>query len=196
MTAASTNANACAGPSDHLDDPGPFDEAGLFDENEEFGDKYDDDLGEPVETIDELGRRHVRRAAPYGTEQIIENEAPRTTGLPDKLERWRQRTATGTVLTAFAFGLQQVFEPERKEPAIIMQTSGDPPKDLPVQAQLEQLGPRQSSVTVRPWLLGNNEQARDAADGAPDLAAPEELAGPGADDVASRAITGDEAGTQ
>jgi hypothetical protein len=122
--------------------------------------------GELVETVDEFGRRHVRRAAPEGTEQIRENEAPRHSGLPDSIERWRQRSATGAVLTAFAFGLQNVFEPERKEPAIVMQTSGDPPKDLPVEAQLEQLGPRQSTVTVRPWLLGDGEQAEQPQDAA------------------------------
>jgi hypothetical protein len=130
------------------------------DEEEEEGE------GEFVETVDEFGRRHVRRAAPEGTEQIRENEATRRTGLPDSIERWRQRSATGAVLTAFAFGLQNVFEPERKEPAIIMQTSGDPPKDLPVEAQLEQLGPRQSTVTVRPWLLGDGDQASKAGDDA------------------------------
>jgi hypothetical protein len=69
------------------------------------------------------------------------------------VERWRQRSATGAVLTAFAFGLQQALETEKKEPAIIMVTSGEPPTDLPVEAQLEQLGPRQSSVKVRTWLL-------------------------------------------
>ena len=117
---------------------------------------FDDDgfeEGEPEETIDELGRRHVRRAAPEGTEELLEYEAPRRTGLPDSVERWRQRSATGAVLTAFAFGLQQALETEKKEPAIIMVTSGEPPTDLPVEAQLEQLGPRQSTVTVRSWLL-------------------------------------------
>ena len=129
----------------------------------------DDELGEASEGVDELGRRHVRRAAPEGTEQILENEAPRRSGLPDSIERWRQRSATGAVLTAFAFGLQSVFEPERKEPAIVMQTSGDPPKDLPVEAQLEQLGPRQSTVSVRPWLLPGGERGTaDAADEATD----------------------------
>jgi hypothetical protein len=155
-------------------------------------DSYVEDLefdgvedGDPVETVDELGRRHVRRAAPEGTEQILENEAPRETGLPDNFERWRQRSATGAVLTAFAFGLQQVFEPERKQPAIIMQTSGDPPKDLPVEAQLEQLGPRQSSVTVRSWLLANGDPADETADVADDQA------------VAPNQATGeDEAGAQ
>jgi hypothetical protein len=114
---------------------------------------FDDEDGEAEEYVDDLGRRHVRRAAPEGTEELLENEAPRRTGLPDSVERWRQRSATGAVLTAFAFGLQQALETEKKEPAIIMVTSGDPPKDLPVEAQLEQLGPRQSSVKVRTWLL-------------------------------------------
>ncbi len=114
---------------------------------------YDDEAG-PTETVDEQGRRHVRRAAPEGTDELLEKEAPRHTGLPDGAERWRMRSATGTVLTAFAMGLQQVFEPERNQPAIVMETSGEPPEDLPVEAELAQLGPRQSSITVRSWLLG------------------------------------------
>jgi hypothetical protein len=121
---------------------------------DEFFDNEGFDDGEAEEHVDELGRRHVRRAAPEGTEELLENEAPRRTGLPDSVERWRQRSATGAVLTAFAFGLQQALETGKKEPAIIMVTSGEPPTDLPVEAQLEQLGPRQSTVKVRSWLLG------------------------------------------
>jgi hypothetical protein len=125
-------------------------------------DSFEDD--EAGEYVDELGRRHVRRAAPEGTEELLENEAPRRTGLPDSVERWRQRSATGAVLTAFAFGLQQALETEKKEPSIIMVTSGEPPTDLPVEARLEQLGPRQSSVKVRTWLLPGaaNDQGEEA----------------------------------
>ncbi len=119
----------------------------------EAEDEQDEAAGR-AEVIDEQGRRRVRLAAPEGTEELLEKEQPRRTGLPDWAERWRTRSATGTVLTAVAFGLQQVFETERKEPAIVMETSGEPPTDLPVEAQLEQLGPRQSTVKVRPWLLG------------------------------------------
>ncbi len=125
---------------------------------------YLEDDDEVDEYVDELGRRHVRRAAPAGTDEMLENEAPRVTGLPDRVEKWRRNSATGAVFTAFAFGLQQVFEPERKEAAIVMQTTGDPPKDLPVEAQLEQLGPRQSSVTVRRWLLGGEGQDKHTSD--------------------------------
>lgn len=156
-----SDALASDGDEGALDDSDElaFDEEGDVFEDEDF--ETDED-GEPVGTIDELGRRHVRRAAPAGTEELLEHEAPRHTGLPDGVERWRQRSATGAVLTAFAFGLQQAFEPEKKEPAIIMVTSGEPPTDLPVEAQLEQLGPRQSTVKVRSWLLaGATDQAQE-----------------------------------
>ncbi|HET9060582.1 MAG TPA: hypothetical protein VFN61_11725 [Acidimicrobiales bacterium] len=138
----------------------------------------DDELldGEPVETVDEQGRRHIRMAAPAGTDEIRESEAPRRTGLPDRAERWRATSAVGGVMTAFALGLQQAFEPDRNQPAIIMETSGDPPTDLPVEATLAQLGPRQSSVTVRPWLIGRKPvpgapvapQTEQLPDGSPD----------------------------
>lgn len=75
------------------------------------------------------------------------------TALPTKVEAWRRRSATGAILTGFALGLQQVFEPKRDEPAVIMETSGDPPRDLPVEADFEYGRPRQSVVNVRPWLL-------------------------------------------
>jgi hypothetical protein len=77
-------------------------------------------------------------------------------GQPDSSGRWRARSATGTVLTVFALGLQQVFEPDREQATIIVQTSGEPPKDLPAHAQLRQLGPRQSTVAIRPWLFNEN----------------------------------------
>ncbi len=133
-------------------------------------DEYED--GEPTETVDEQGRRHVRRAAPEGTDELLEKAAPRHTGLPDSAERWRVRSATGTVLTAFAMGLQQVFEPERNQPAIVMETSGEPPEDLPVEAELAQLGPRQSSITVRSWLLGKPAKQVPMAPQATDDSAP------------------------
>lgn len=170
------NASAPAGTDDELADEGPEDEYG-------YEDEFDDEEGEPIETIDEQGRRHIRRAAPEGTEQLLENEAPRRTGLSDRAERWRVRSATGTVLTAFAFGLQQAFEPNRNEPAIIMETSGDPPRDLPVEAELEQLGPRRSSVTIRPYLLGNPTPGKTpppaAAEAEDDKTGPDGSGGPG-----------------
>jgi hypothetical protein len=161
-----------AEPSAWTTDEASFTQEVEFFEADE--DLYDEEAAGRVETVDEQGRRHVRLAAPEGTEEMLEKEAPRHTGLPDWAERWRVRSATGSVLTAVAFGLQQVFETERKEPAIVMETSGEPPSELPVEAQLEQLGPRQSSVTVRPWLLGNGRE-EERADDHPSS---EETAGP------------------
>lgn len=77
----------------------------------------------------------------------------RTTGLPPKLEAWRRRSAAGAILTGFALGLQEALETKRQEPSIMIQTSGDPPKDLPVEADFEYGRPRQSVVQIRPWLL-------------------------------------------
>lgn len=158
---AAPEAEAGAGTGPSLSSSAAGDEGALVADDEGF-EIYDEELDEDEdgrpETMDERGRRHVRLAAPEGTEEVLEKEAARRTSLPDWAERWRSRSATGSVLTAVAFGLKEVFEPERKEPAIVMETSGEPPKELPVEANLEQLGPRQSSVTVRPWLLGAGEE--------------------------------------
>jgi hypothetical protein len=93
-----------------------------------------------------------------------------SSALPQKVEAWRKRSATGAILTGFALGLQQVFEKEKDEPAIVMQTSGDPPSDLPVEADVEHGRPRQSVVNIRPWLLGGASERDDpsqAADAGP-----------------------------
>jgi hypothetical protein len=87
---------------------------------------------------------------------------------PSKVETWRKRSAAGAVMTGIAMGLQQVFEKEREEPAIIMTTSGDPPRDLPVEAEVEHGRPRRSVVNIRPWLLDR----RPAGRGLKDRAAP------------------------
>jgi hypothetical protein len=100
-----------------------------------------------------------------------EGPATRPSG---RRESWRRRSATGAILTGFAMGLQEVFEPEKKEPAIVMETSGDPPRDLPVEAELELATTRRSVVRIRPWLLdeGSEEAGGGAAgDRAPDAPA-------------------------
>jgi hypothetical protein len=96
-------------------------------------------------------RRGGRRRAPASRSKV-DAGAPRT-ALSPRVEAWRKRTATGAILTGFALALQNVFEPERKEPAIVMETSGDPPADLPVEAHLADSRPKRSVVNIRPWLL-------------------------------------------
>ncbi|MGH9115454.1 MAG: hypothetical protein ACRDWW_06435, partial [Acidimicrobiales bacterium] len=102
--------------------------------------------GERAGTDDDLG------VEPYDEPDPAERGDGLHTALPPRVEAWRKRSATGAILTGFALGLQEVLEPKREEPAIVMQTSGDPPRDLPVEADFEHLRPRQSVVTLRPWL--------------------------------------------
>jgi hypothetical protein len=101
-----------------------------------------------------------------------DGDAGQQTALPPKVEAWRRRSATGAVLTGFALGLQQALGKEQEQPAIVMQTAGDPPTDLPVEAEVEQGRPRQSVVNIRPWLLPNRaeETEPDAGRGTPDPA--------------------------
>lgn len=88
------------------------------------------------------------------------------TALPPKVEAWRKRSAAGAILTGFALGLQQALETKREDPSIVVQTSGEPPDDLPVEADFEYGRPRQSVVNIRPWLL--NDRDKDADDRAGD----------------------------
>jgi hypothetical protein len=83
----------------------------------------------------------------------VEREAAES-GSASRLDGWRRRSATGAILTGIARGLQQVFEKEREEPSIVQETSGDPPTDLPVEADVQQGRARHSVVNIRPWLLG------------------------------------------
>lgn len=73
---------------------------------------------------------------------------------------WRRRTATGAILSGLALGFQQVFEDKKQDVSVILETSGEPPSDLPVEAELEGMAPRRSVVRIRPWLLG--EQGEEA----------------------------------
>ncbi len=129
-------------------------------EGVEPGDHYDDLNGAGLDD-DDADRDQLTdlsAAAEDDSEQTAATDEPGTppeSALPPKVEAWRKRSATGAVLTGIAFGLQQVFGKEREEPAIIMTTSGDPPRDLPVEAEVEHGRPRRSVVNIRPWLLEN-----------------------------------------
>ncbi|HWE56319.1 MAG TPA: hypothetical protein VG435_12455 [Acidimicrobiales bacterium] len=92
------------------------------------------------------------------------------TALPPRVEAWRKRSAAGAILTGFALGLQEALETKRDDPSIVIQTSGDPPKDLPVDADFEYGRPKQSVVQIRPWLTGDGRTApaRPKADEEPE----------------------------
>lgn len=86
-----------------------------------------------------------------------ERPAGSHTALPPRIEAWRKRSAAGAILTGFALGLQEALETRKDEPSIVIQTSGDPPKDLPVDADFEYGRPKQSVVQIRPWLNGDGQ---------------------------------------
>lgn len=96
---------------------------------------------------------------PNGTSPAS-GEALRT-GLPPRVEAWRRRTAAGAILTGFAFGLREALEPERNDAPIIVQVSGKPVDDLPVEAELDDIRPSESVVVIRPWLLEDDSSPRD-----------------------------------
>lgn len=96
---------------------------------------------------------------PPGDDAAGDGEAG--TALPRRVEAWRKRSAAGAILTGFALGLQEVLETHRDEPSIVVQTSGDPPDDLPVEAEFEYGRPRQSVVNIRPWMLKESRREGD-----------------------------------
>lgn len=93
---------------------------------------------------------------------------------PAPRESWRKRTATGAVLTGFALGFREALGQEPQKAAIIMEAPGDPPSDLPVDAEVDQIRPADNVVRIRPWLLNNGESeaALQAGEGAPADASP------------------------
>ncbi len=148
------------GTSDDRTEGGTDDEAESFGDTSEAGptpeaapDQESDD--EPDEVFEGYGRYEAFPA-----------EEEYHTALPRKMEAWRQRSATGAILTGMALGLQQALGKEREEPAIVVQTSGDPPRDLPVEADFEFRRPRQSVVNIRPWLLDGSDSTEPEPNGA------------------------------
>lgn len=80
------------------------------------------------------------------------------TALPPRMEAWRRRSAAGAILTGFALGLKEALDPQKQEPSIVMEASGDPPTDLPVEAEVDQIRPADNVVTIRPWLLPPDQE--------------------------------------
>jgi hypothetical protein len=132
-------------------------DGGPHPESEPFGRLFeeDDDTGDEPAAEDDL----------FPDDEDLVEDGPHT-ALPPKVDAWRRRSATGAVLTGFALGLQQALGKEQEQPAVIMQTSGDPPMDLPVEAEVEQGRPRQSVVNIRPWLLTDRREPTEPGTGA------------------------------
>jgi hypothetical protein len=139
------------------------------DEDELPGDEAPPQRELPEDASDPVVEIPVDEAA-FLDEGFAAVPAGTNTALPPRIEAWRKRSAAGAILTGFALGLQEALENRKEEPGIVMQTSGEPPKDLPVEADFEYGRPRQSVVQIRPWLLGDQPAAAETA--AAETAAP------------------------
>ncbi|MFP5375792.1 MAG: hypothetical protein ACLGIO_03285 [Acidimicrobiia bacterium] len=65
----------------------------------------------------------------------------------------RRRSSGGQLLGAAMNGLAEAIHGPREEPAIVVDASGDPPGDGPVELGLDEDHPERSVVVIRPWLL-------------------------------------------
>lgn len=65
-----------------------------------------------------------------------------------RVSQWRRRSALGAVLTGFALGLQEVFDPEEERSIVIEVDDDGLPTDLPVQMFLDPDSPAGSLCIV------------------------------------------------
>jgi hypothetical protein len=69
--------------------------------------------------------------------------------LPSRLTAWSRSTVLGAVVTGFAFGLREVYEP-RQDDAIVIEVDADgEPHDLPIRLMLDPDSPAGSLCIVR-----------------------------------------------
>ncbi len=135
----------------------------------------DNHPAEPEETPDsspELSSEHNDVLEGIDADSVTAEHREPSSALPPKLEAWRRRSATGAILTGLALGFQQALEAPREQPTITIETSGTPPRDLPVDADVGVLGPRHSVVSIRPWLLDSADKPRNDEDDPDDVGTP------------------------
>jgi hypothetical protein len=72
----------------------------------------------------------------------------------------RPRSPGGQLLAAAMTGLAEAIYGPREEPAIVVDASGDPPGDGPVELGLDEDHPERSVVVIRPWLLRRTDPRR------------------------------------
>ncbi len=67
------------------------------------------------------------------------------------VDRWRQNTASGAVVAAFALGFRNAFDPERKDTIGVEQpASTDPVDSEGVELRFDPLSASETVVVVRP----------------------------------------------
>ncbi len=69
---------------------------------------------------------------------------------PRRVDRWRRNTASGAVAAAIALGLQEVFDPVKKDTIAIEQEVPDKPAEPgPVELNFDPTDARSTSIVVR-----------------------------------------------
>ena len=69
---------------------------------------------------------------------------------PLRFNSWRQRSATGAVMTGIAMGLQQALELPRQEPAFMIEASGEPEDpDRPIDLRFDPDSPADTVAIIR-----------------------------------------------
>jgi hypothetical protein len=69
---------------------------------------------------------------------------------PLRFNKWMKRSATGAVLTGITMGLRQALEPTKKEPAFMVEASGQPEDpDNPIRLQFDPDSPEDTVAYIR-----------------------------------------------
>ncbi len=72
---------------------------------------------------------------------------------PRTAPSWRSAGFGTQMLAAAMLGVAEALNGPKEEPAIVVDASGDPPGDNPLDLHLDPDRPDHSVVVVRPWLL-------------------------------------------
>jgi hypothetical protein len=71
---------------------------------------------------------------------------------------WRKAPVAAQFLAASMFAMHDVIYGPREEPAIVIEASGEPPNDEPLDVHLDPDHPEESVVIVKPWLLHPHDE--------------------------------------
>ena len=69
--------------------------------------------------------------------------------LPSRLTSWSRSTVLGAMVTGFAFGLREIYEPRQDEAIVIEVDADGEPHDLPIRLLLDPDSPAGSLCIVR-----------------------------------------------
>jgi hypothetical protein len=69
-----------------------------------------------------------------------------------RFDRWRKRSAAGVMMSGIALGLQEALTLPRQDPPFVIQASGEPDAEGPIDLQFDPDDPSSTVAVIRPWL--------------------------------------------